>query len=237
MIGFGLDLAGYSTGKTRLAAIETSGSTAYATLLSDSVFAGSYDGSQPLEPIRRREISVVCKCLTLGILAVDVPIDLQGLLAPANAKKISDLTRRPIDQIHGALPPLADKLGAVVARFRSIMEASGLDHQLGHRLFETYPAASFRNLGIDIKKKANLPVVESACKKLHFEFEVSDGLNFTDDDMDAIVCAATSLAVMTNTAWIAETPRGYALLESWPFDRVVVSRSPFDNFVPGHNHQ
>ncbi|NJL50309.1 MAG: DUF429 domain-containing protein [Blastochloris sp.] len=117
------------------------------------------------------------------------------------------------------------------------METGGLDRQLGHRLFETYPAASFRKLGVDIKKKTNLSVVESACRKLNFEFEVSDGLSFTDDDMDAIVCAATSLAVMTNTAWIAETPRGYALLESWPFDRVVVSRSLFDNFVPGHNPQ
>jgi hypothetical protein len=54
-----------------------------------------------------------------------------------------------VDRTFGALPPLADRIGSVVARFSNLLRAyrSGHDEPLGRSLFETYPADSLRLLG------------------------------------------------------------------------------------------
>jgi hypothetical protein len=79
MIGFGLDLSGYSTGGTSLAAVHISGDTASAVILQGSALCRCRHGVDDALAEERQDLS---KWMTIGPLAVDVPIDLRGLAAP-----------------------------------------------------------------------------------------------------------------------------------------------------------
>ena len=148
MIGFGLDLAGYTTKKTSLAAIEVIKRSAHVTLLRHSAFAQVRATTLSVESVVREESSDVERCLNLGPLAVDIPIDLQGLPYPPTAKQIWELTKRPIDRKLRAMPPFADRIGAPVVRFAAVMRSAKLEERLGKSLFETYPTAIWQQLGI-----------------------------------------------------------------------------------------
>jgi hypothetical protein len=86
VIGFGIDLAGYTTGKTSLAVVEIRGKFATATLLRGSALSIKRDTSSPLKEILRQEVDVLRRCLTVGPVAIDIPIDLQDLTTTDRAE-------------------------------------------------------------------------------------------------------------------------------------------------------
>jgi hypothetical protein len=241
VIGFGLDLSGYTTNKTSLAAIVAHGDSAEAVLLRNSAFSARRTTNMPVRVAVEAEVTALKQCLVLGPVAVDIPIDLQNLLVPDQAVSIWELTRRPIDKKLNAMPPLADRIGAPVARFSAIMRASDFRDRLGTDLFETYPAENLRRLEFSGKYKTQglerLSERHAACEDLcrHLTF---DGVCRNDDDLDAIICALTAAA--PEDALVSEKelgfdygeiPDGFRILKRNPFRNIVLKESEFSAWI------
>src|SRR5215468_5014959 len=88
MIGFGIDLAGYTTGKTAIAAIEAKGHVGEAILLRQSHLSLPRSSTCEAATAVREDVECLRRCLRLGHVAVDVPICLQGLPYPSNPSEI-----------------------------------------------------------------------------------------------------------------------------------------------------
>jgi|SRR5579871_1122235 hypothetical protein len=235
MIGFGLDLAGYTTGKTALAVIEIEGRRARATLLRGSPLSAKRASDDDLKQILKAEVAALNRCLKIGPLAVDIPIDLQHLGNPDRAEYIWQLTRRPIDRAVGAMPALADRIGAPVARFAAIMHEGKFGDLLGERLFEAYPAGTLKVLKIEAgqyKGDKGADALNSLCRTLKVEPQVE-----SDDDIDAIICAVT--AAVPADAVCAERilrvqgamPKGFRIAKSLSFDQIVTSVAQFEDWM------
>lgn len=234
-LGFGLDLAGYSTGKSSLACALRVETGLRIILLQDSPFSLRVASNSDRAVVEQREGECLAQLLKLGNLAADVPIDLQGLPFSPTSAFVWGRTKRPVDIAVGGLPPLADKIGAIVARFRAAIEAAEAGSQLGERLFETYPAASFSHLGIvtrGYKSVENGTIRGEVCARLGFQ--VAD---ITDDEIDAIVCAMTAVAssdavieseglagLVGKRSGSASAPKGYRLLAALPGIPVTIER-------------
>jgi hypothetical protein len=182
------------------------------------------------------------QCLELGSVAVDVPIDLQNLLAPEQATHIWELTLRPIDRALGAMCALADRIGSPLARFRAIMRKGELDGQLGHSLFETYPEGTWQRNEIDSNSyKTNPDVFRALCTKLNVA-----GTLANDDELDAVIAAATAAAdaghLVSDSEYAElfrrklvgdkryELPRGYRLLKPLP-EEIKVETEDFQTWL------
>jgi hypothetical protein len=152
MIGFGLDHSGYSTGGTFVAVAHISGDTASAVTLQGSAPCRCRHGVDDARQALAEERQDLLKCKTIGPLAVDFPINLQGLPAPEGCRFIWEFSKGRIDYAFGAMALLADRLGACVARFKAVLGADDLRSKLGRRLFETHPAAPLALLGIANKR-------------------------------------------------------------------------------------
>jgi|GEM_PF-2899924 len=249
MIGFGLDLSGYSTGGTKLAAVQIKGDTAVAVILHGSAFSTYRHGVDDAQIALAEEQENLSECLAFGPIAVDVPIDLQGLPAPENCTFIWEFTKRPVDYAFGAMAPLADRLGACVARFKAVLASSKLQSELGRRLFETYPAATLALLGIPNKRYKGVTgrdLCHAISNKLGF-----DDCNLTDHEVDAIICAVTVAAPiecrlegkrllqrMHETDPFTEMitsgrkePAGFVLLDQWPCRRLEISKEDFGTWM------
>jgi hypothetical protein len=151
-------------------------------------------------------------------IVVDVPIDLQGLPHAFNYVPAFhwQLTQRAIDYVLSGLPPLADRIGAAVARWRALAPF-GMD-LLGKRLFETYPASSLllsdcvaegykrsearyledRWLGRSPKHRSEAkrdwnPEHPLACILNGVRAQAGDEFCCDDDYVDALLCALTGL--------------------------------------------
>lgn len=146
MIGFGLDLAGYTTNKTSLAAIEFREKVANVTLLRHSSFAQERATTSSVELVVREEASDLQRCMKAGPVAVDIPIDLQGLPYPPKPREIWELTRRPIDKELRPMPPFAERIGAPVVRFAAMVRGARAANAVGKSIFETYPTAIWQKL-------------------------------------------------------------------------------------------
>ncbi len=233
-IGFGLDLAGYTTNRTRLSVVEkTQDAKLTATILYGTVFSHPHNSGSPLAPILKQEVDVINQCVKFGSFAVDVPIDLQSLLSPIPPKEIWELTCRPVDRQLRGLRPLADRLGSAVARFKVIMATGGFKPVLGKTLFETYPAASLRALQCSTghykqDTEAGQQSRSDICKSLRLE----GATDLSHDEIDSIICALTVLAPTDKPPIpAAELPRGYILLgRPYPFVKVVVKRKDFSEW-------
>jgi Protein of unknown function (DUF429) len=238
MIGFGLDLAGYTTNKTSLAAIEFHKEIANVFLLRSSSFSRKRDTAFSAESADREEASDLQRCIKLGRVAVDIPIDLQGLPLPA-AGQIWELTLRPIDNELRAMAPFADRIGAPVARFMAIMRYAKLPSDaLGRNLFETYPTAIWQKLGIvpgayKSRRKERAKERTAACIALCEKLRIGPHLE-NDDDIDAVICAVTAIAPDDylcqakdyNTEFL-RLPIGYRLLRKNPFRKIRVHEEQF----------
>lgn len=235
MIGFGLDLAGYTTGKTALAVVEIEGREARATLLRGSALSAKRASDDRLKPVLKEEASALNRCLRVGPVAVDIPIDLQDLGSSDRAEYVWQLTRRPIDRAVGAMPALADRIGAPVARFAAIMREGNFAGLLGERLFEAYPAGTLKLLKIGAgryKGKKGVDALNSLCRTLKIEPYVE-----SDDDIDAIICAITAAAPVDALA--AEyglrvqgaMPKGFRIPKSLSFDLIATSAAQFENWM------
>ena len=148
---FGLDLGGYSTGRSALAmATVRDGGLPTVALLTNSVFTRRARSKNEFQGTLDEEAECLRTLLNEGEVFIDVPIDLQGLVSPAEVQFVWELTRRPVDQAFRGLCPLADRIGACRVRMQNLrrrLEASGQRDLLGHRLLETYPAGSLKLAG------------------------------------------------------------------------------------------
>lgn len=148
---FGLDLAGYSTRKSKsalgMATVSDDGPPT-VTILTGSVFAQRVNGRNGLPNHSGREVECLRKLLREGQLFIDVPIGLQCLPTPENPQFVWQLTKRPVDQAFGGMCPLASWIGACVARMENLwrlLKTNGHEDPLGHQMFETYPAGSLKH--------------------------------------------------------------------------------------------
>lgn len=237
MIGFGIDLAGYTTGKTSVAFVEIEGESIKAILLRNSALSRKRASGASLPEILKEEATVLRRCLALGPVAVDIPIDLQGLPGPLNARYVWQLTRRPIDRAVNAMPALADRIGAPVARFAAIMREGNFAALLGEKLFEAYPAGALKVLKIQAgryKGVKGAQALTSLCRTLKIEPSVE-----SDDDIDAIICAITAAvpvdAVYDGAALKVEgpMPKGFRIPKSLSFSDIVVTASEYGTWMQG----
>lgn len=212
---FGLDLAGYSTGKSGFARADLhKDNTIRVIVYEKHIFSEKIDSSKCIQDVAKSEKQFLMDCLAQGSIVVDIPIDLQNLTFPDNPYYVWQLIKRSVDYVFDALPPLADKIGAPVARFQNILKLINLEDEniIGRKIFETYPAASLRLLGLPDKgykgskiffkdgkwnadtstqnfEKGGLliNIVES------FGFTSKDEDYFNDDEIDAAICAITGI--------------------------------------------
>jgi len=202
-----------------------------------------HQGNEDLNSVIKADVQVFSDLLKdNGICAVDVPIDLQGLNEySGNKNYVWEATKRSIDHELGALPPIADRIGAVVARMRLIMNY--YPDSLGKAIFETYPAGSLALMkenqqykegkaiwdgslwkpSADGKEKANEGLA-NVLNSLNFVC-VLEGIVLTDDQFDAILSAIPLLSepwltgsLLLNHPYlkkrgIKDVPTGYILCE------------------------
>ena len=148
---FGFDIAGYAGGNSGFARADLGdGSVIQITVYEGHVFGWRLRGAEPLGAVAEAEKRVLRACAMIGDVLVDTPVDLQGLPCPVNPFFTWELVKRPVDYAFDALAPLANLIGAPVARFQNMLSAlreekssEGFD-----RVYETYPAASLKLLGL-----------------------------------------------------------------------------------------
>lgn len=244
-VGFGIDIAGFSNPLgTVVAAIAPHGRTAEVTILTNSPFNKK---NSELQVRIVEEADFLNRLLDLGSVAVDVPIDLQGLPA-RDAKWTWGLTYRPIDNKLRALPPLASLLGACVVRFSTIM-SSKTWMKLGSELFETYPAACLARMfgrdDSDVKSyKKNKKEQREQAAKARFSLaerlgiKIDNPKSLTHDELDAIICAIVSVAapeqiLPSENFGLGDgytVPKGYRLIERNPFQQISCSRLDYSEW-------
>ncbi len=205
---FGLDLAGYSLGRSGFARADAIGNVVDITVYRGHVFGVRLDSSALLAPHIAIERQLLAACLQHGSLLVDIPIDLQGLPYHPEAAHVWELVKRPVDYAFNALPALADRIGAPVARFLHLVAPllESAPDVLGQRLFETYPAASLSLLGRPSKGYKNQRVERvggaweagDQSKPLllivqSLGIHAADGASLTDDEFDGALCALTGV--------------------------------------------
>lgn len=153
-VSYGIDLAGYSTGKTRIARLQkdANGSDVHASLLTSGALLKKRDGNHKyFQTIIQEELDELVGFLKEGSIYVDIPVDLQQLGRWRAFENLWEQTNRPIDYALNAMPPLADRIGSPVARFQTILAygrtlggAYDISKLVGKTIFETYPAASLK---------------------------------------------------------------------------------------------
>ncbi|MCP4601596.1 MAG: DUF429 domain-containing protein [Proteobacteria bacterium] len=222
-VSFGLDPAGYSTGKSAFAmAKRIENGSIEVTVLSGTPFSRKKARKDVLQDIVEAERAFVKTAIDHGPLYLDVPLDLQKLSSPTEPKYLWELTMRPVDFAFNAMPPLADRLGAVVARMKHILEP--FEKFIGKKIFETYPKLSLKRItASDISYKGQSAEIEcndedwsggeglkSALKAANFK--TTDRLRINDDEFDAALCALCGVSSKTGllkkkelTAIIKET--------------------------------
>lgn len=211
---FGLDIAGYSTGKSGFARADlVDKNHIEVTVYEKHIFACKSSGEVPIEGIVKKEKEILITCLKKGKLFVDIPIDLQGLPCQKNVRYVWELVKRPVDFAFDAMPPLADRIGSPVARFLNLflsLQREDSKYDLGKQIFETYPAGSLKLLKKQIPdlpydkyknqetkfnnriwisdKEGNLSQIAN-CLELTSKKEIT----IIDDELDAIICAITGV--------------------------------------------
>ncbi len=211
---FGLDIAGYSTGKSGFARADfIDKNSIEVTVYPYHIFSKTSKRKDEIKDQVKMEKELLLACCKKGTIFVDIPIDLQSLLKSQNVFFTWELTLRPVDFAFDAMPPLADRIGSPVARFLNLfssLQQEDSKYHLGKQIFETYPAGSLMRLKSQIpdlpnnkykkqttkfcngiwksKKEGNLSQIAN-CLKLTSEKEIT----ISDDDLDAIICAITGI--------------------------------------------
>jgi len=202
-IAAGIDASGYSQGKSALAVARRFTDHVTVIVCEETPFSQKHTGDQPLARIVEQERTFMQLCSQYGRVLVDIPLDLQGLPNPPALIFTWQLTRRPVDYALRGMPPLADRIGAAVARFQHLL--AGLpDLQLGRHLFETYPALILDLLGLPSTRYKGQPITyqdgrwqggERLSQLAHdLYFSAGDGIQLTDDEFDAVLCALSGIA-------------------------------------------
>jgi hypothetical protein len=133
------------------------------------------------------------------------------------------------------MPPLADRIGAPVARFAAIMREGNFSAQLGVKLFEAYPAGTLKMLKIEggsYKGAKGMEGLGSLCKALNMEPHVAN-----DHDFDAIVCAIAAAAPADAVYSGSELkvqgpmPKGFRIPKSLSFAHINVKIACFEKWM------
>lgn len=210
---FGLDLAGYTGGKSAFCRIDLNDEkTATATVYSGHIFAKITGGKQSFFDTVQKEVELLAACCKKAYIIIDSPIDLQGLPFPENSEYSWQLTKRPVDFAFDALAPLAERIGYPCARVLNLYTrlTKEFENPLGNQMFETYPAASlellklpskgykgeeitFRNGYWNWKKEDKKSEILAEIAEA-FKLAAPEGLILNDDEVDSIICAATGIA-------------------------------------------
>lgn len=201
-LAFGLDLAGYSTGKTGFAvAWQEDDGWIDITVYDGHIFATKLKGTTRLVDTADAEQALLLACGRRGVVMIDAPVDLQGLPLPENPVYLWQLTQRPIDYAFGAMPPLADRIGAPVARLQYLLRKFPKDW-VGTRFFETYPALALDLLGQPNKgyKQGTLDFQrgkwrgkEMATIATELGWTAHNGIQLNSDEFDAVLCALSGI--------------------------------------------
>jgi hypothetical protein len=233
---FGLDLAGYSSGRSPLARGWLRSDHIDVRIANRGVFSvqrsGSFQFADPDE-----ELDLFRKMVGEAPVVVDVPIDLQGLPSVQGAHRVWQLTKRAVDVALGALPPLADRIGAPVARLRRILELTQTGSLLGERIFESYPAGSLRQMNQGCRYKASTADVDEsgAWASENAEFvgllgalhvHAAVGTVLTDDHLDAVLCALCRVLppedLLADDALREEITRVLAAAHNLPHEDAII---------------
>lgn len=194
---YGLDLAGYYGGKSALAMATFDRSAYTVVIYRRHIFNAAKEGWHSLLPSVKEEIELLKR---LTPIYVDVPIDLQKLPLPPKPKFVWQLTKRPVDYAFNALPPVADKLGAPVARMLNLLANNS--KALGKTLFETYPRASLfpmlgyipKYKGQSAQRRCNRWTGNELAMALNkMNVTAANGITINDDHFDAAICALTGV--------------------------------------------
>lgn len=206
---YGLDLGGMSQGNSALARAERGARGTKVTIYTGHAFLKKPSEKALLRDIVAVEKKVLEECMEHAPLYVDVPIDLQGLPCPGKEVYPWQLVQRPADRAFGALRPLADRIGSVVARFINLHRALGSCYVVGEQVMETYPAASLELLGLPRKSYKRGGHIER--EDGHWKgsgvsgtvlSEIASGLGLVaekgvmldHDELDAAICALSGVA-------------------------------------------
>lgn len=261
---FGLDLAGYSSGRSILAAARLRNQHIDVVILDTPVLSRPIKGEADTAFVQEAEADLLGACLRLGALAVDVPIDLQNLRQPVLQGRVWELTRRPVDRAFGGLAPLADRIGSTVARFAAIHARLEGAAEIGINLFETYPAASLKLMGQTGKgykpglchleenrwRGCGIKDTSDAAMAVILErLRISADDPISDDDLDAAICAITLAVEATSRLegqaladFIAQSlgsghaaASGYILLKAIPGVSIRITRAEAGEWFKGHS--
>ncbi len=206
---FGLDFAGYSSGKTGFAhARQIDTQPIQITIYTDHPFAQRLSGGDLLSESAQKERELLRWCINQGPVMVDLPLNLENLPAPENARYVWELVHRPVDYALNAMAPLANLIGAPVARFQYLFSGLPTDW-LGTYLFETYPAISLELLGLRGRGykttqgvsitfqggawhgTGKAAIMADNTNRLGWVAEAGTQIN--DDEFDAALCALTGV--------------------------------------------
>ena len=207
---FGLDIAGYSTGRSALACAQRKdGGPIAVTVFRGHPFANRVKGNSLLAEVVNKEADWLAACVRIGPVFIDIPLDLQGLPGRQGPRFVWELTQRPIDRALRALPAFADRIGAPVVRIRAILAELEKTHGklVGVQLFEVYPAASLERMGLRRggykRQKVRFEGGQWCDADGHSEglAGVANSLELvaeedellTDDELDATICALTGV--------------------------------------------
>jgi hypothetical protein len=210
----GLDFAGYSSGKTGLARARlTAPGQVTVTVFVQHSFSQRLTGSAPLSASVPAERAALQAYAAQGPILVDLPLDLENLPAPATAEQVWELVQRPVDYALDAMAPLANLIGAPVARFQYLLAGLPPDW-VGTHLFETYPALMLELLGLRGRgyKAAQGSRITFAGDTWHgsdqaahmaanatqLGWTAAPGTILNDDQFDAVLCALTGIAPETH---------------------------------------
>ena len=233
--------------------------SAQATLLKGHSFLRKVKGEAIASAPLGADVRTLSRCLEIGAVAIDVPIDLQGLPVTPTSPFVWGMTCRPVDRFFGGLAPLADKIGAPVARIANTLRAGNLSSRVGVDVLETYPAACLKLLCLEYSGYkgtsaswvedtwfSSKPVSAKLLNDLRIVAEAP--IELTDDDIDAILCAIVAAAPHASKLYGRELadhiasglrlpssqatePAGYHLLKALPYERLHVRACPFDEVV------
>ena len=211
-VAFGLDFAGYSSGKTGLACAEqVEPDRIDITVLTGHIFTHKRKGRTVLASVVEQERNLLRQCAWQGPVMIDLPLDLEALPRPVDTTFAWALTQRPVDYALNAMPPLANLIGAPVARLLHLLRDLP-DTWIGSRLFETYPACSLDLLGLRGRGYKSGTGVQMAWQAGAWHgtdraavmadnanrlgWLADDGLTLNDDEFDAALCALTGIAAI-----------------------------------------
>lgn len=246
-ISYGIDLAGFSTGKSGLAKAElVETNRIEVTVFVDHLFAKSRRGFAKVEDVVDAEADLLVRLLEEGKVLIDMPLDLQELGNHEQAEMLWQLTKRPVDYVFSALPPLADKIGSPVARAQAFLKRLQKGNpnlvRFGENIFETYPAGSLELVGLDRSGyKGQTTTFNEGKWRGETLAKIANGLNLkaheevsmNDDDIDAIIC---SIAGVVDSANILECNELQKEIEKRLQDSLPASATKVD-CTPPHGYR